>query len=141
MPGISTHELTQKLKDLSTFQTIIDENSSDFIAQPLSEALADLLKKKGITRSQAIKKSMINTIYGQQIFAGSKTPSRDKLLLLAFGMNLTFEETDILLKQQGYPRLYAKRQRDAIIIYGLMHKTSLMDINTLLFENELETLI
>ena len=84
---------------------------------------------------------MLNTIYGQQIFAGTKTPSRDKLLAIAFGMNLNFEETDTLLKQQGYARLYPRKERDAVIIYGLLHKLSLLDTNTLLYENDMETLL
>ncbi len=141
MSGISTRELTQKLKDLNDFEDVMTNSSSDFIARPLPEALADLLKEKGITRSEVIKKSMINTIYGQQIFSGSRTPSRDKLILLAFGMNLSFEETNLLLKEQGYAQLYARHKRDAVIIHGLLHKTPLLDLNTLLYENELETLI
>ena len=61
---------------------------------------------------------MLNTIYGQQIFAGTKTPSRDKLLAITFGMRLNPKQTDTLLKQQGYPCLYPRRKRDAVILYG-----------------------
>lgn len=141
MTKMNTHELTRKLEGLNDLQSILKENSSNFIAQPLCDALSDLLEKKGITRAQAIKRSMINTIYGQQIFAGTKTPSRDKLILIIFGLGLDLQEANALLKQQGYPCLYSRRERDAVIMYGLLHSLSLLDTNTLLFENDLETLL
>ena len=137
----STQNLLNVLNGTKSIDTILEQNSSSFIDQPLCDALAALLVKKGLTRSQAIKNSMLNTIYGQQIFFGSKTPSRDKLLAIIFGMGLTFDETETLLKQQGYPPLYPRHKRDAIIIYGLMHGISLLDTNTMLYENALPTLL
>ena len=141
MSGVRTQNLLEALRSRDSLSTVLAQNTSDFITRPLCEALAELLHKKGLTRSQVIRNSMLNTIYGQQIFAGTKTPSRDKLLAIVFGLQLDFEETDTLLKQQGYARLYPRRTRDAIIVYGLLHGLSLLDTNTLLYENELETLI
>ena len=141
MLGARTQNLLEALRDRDSLSAVLAQNTSDFITQPLCDALAELLVQKGMTRSQAIRNSMLNTIYGQQIFAGTKTPSRDKLLAIAFGMRLNPKQTDTLLKQQGYPCLYPRRKRDAVIPYGLLHGLSLLDTNTLLYENELETLI
>ena len=139
--GTCTQNLLNLLNNAKNIDTILKQSSSDFIDKPLCSALAELLEQKGLTRSQAIKNSMLNTIYGQQIFAGSKTPSRDKLITIIFGMGLTFDEAEALLKQQGYPPLYPRHKRDAIIIYGLTHGLSLLDTNTMLYENELSTLL
>lgn len=141
MLGLRTQNLLEALRGRDTLNDVLAQNTSDFIAQPLCDALAELLAQQGMTRSQAIRNSMLNTIYGQQIFAGTKTPSRDKLLAIAFGMRLDYKQTDTLLKQQGYPRLYPRRKRDAVLLYGLLHGMSLLDTNTLLYENELQTLI
>ena len=141
MTGLRTQNLLESLNSGKELGAVMEKNASEFIAQPLSEALAELLKEKGLTRAQAIRNSMLNTIYGQQIFAGSKTPSRDKILAISFGMNLSFQETDTLLKRQGYPCLYPRKERDAIIIYGLLHGLSLLETNTQLYENDLETLV
>ena len=141
MLGPCTQNLLNALGEHKTLDVVLKQNTSDFISRPLCDALADLLVQKGLTRSQAIRSSMLNTIYGQQIFAGTKTPSRDKLLAIALGMQLSFQETDTLLKQQGYARLYPRRQRDAVIIYGLLHRMTPLDVNTLLYENEMETLV
>lgn len=136
-----TKDLLQSLYSNEELSSILKNNHNEFVVQPLCHTLADLLEQKGLTRAQAIRNSMLNTIYGQQIFAGTKTPSRDKLLAIAFGMDLDFTQTDTLLKQQGYPRLYPRHQRDAVIIYGLLHRLSLLDTNTLLYENDLPTLL
>ncbi len=141
MLGPCTQNLLNALGERKTLDVVLKQNTSNFISRPLCDALADLLVQKGLTRSQAIRSSMLNTIYGQQIFAGTKTPSRDKLLAIALGMQLSFQETDTLLKQQGYARLYPRRQRDAVIIYGLLHRMTPLDVNTLLYENEMETLV
>ena len=141
MTGVQTHNLKESLKSRQQLKEVLEQCANDFVAHSLSDALAELLASKGVTRSQAIRKSMLNTIYGQQIFSGVKTPSRDKLLAIAFGLGLSFEETDTLLKQQGYPRLYPRQERDAVIIYGMLHGLSVLDTNTLLYENGLETLI
>lgn len=136
-----TQKLLENLSSYKELKNILQENTSEFIAQPLCDALAELLKEKNLTRAQAIRNSMLNTIYAQQIFTGSRTPSRDKLLAIIFGMHLSFQEADTLLKQQGYPRLYPRKERDAVIIYGLLHGLSLLDTNMLLYENELETIL
>lgn len=139
--GIRTDNLMKILSENREITDILQNNSQNFVAAPLPECLETLLKEKGLSRGQVIRNSMLNPVYGQQIFSGVRTPSRDKLLDIAFGMGLTFEETDILLKQLGYPRLYPRNERDAIIIYGFLHHLSLMDINTLLYDNHLETLL
>ncbi len=141
MTGKRTQDLMESLKSSTEIKEVLDKKAEDFIAQPLHTALEELLNTKGLTRSQVIRDSELNMIYGQQIFAGTRTPSRDKLLAIAFGMKLDFEETDTLLKQQGYPRLYPRNQRDAVIIYSFLHGLSLLDTNTLLYDNELKTLI
>ena len=101
MLGLRTQNLLKTLNDSEDLNAVLAQNASEFIAQPLCDTLAALLKEKGLTRSQAILGSMLNMIYGQQIFAGTKTPSRDKLIAIAFGMQLSFQEADTLLKQQG----------------------------------------
>lgn len=103
MLGLRTQNLLKSLNESEDLRAVLEQSASDFVAQPLCEALAALLKEKGLTRSQAIRNSLLNTIYGQQIFAGTKTPSRDKLIAIAFGMQLSFQEADTLLKQQGIP--------------------------------------
>lgn len=55
--------------------------------------------------------SQLDRAYVYQIFSGEKTPSRDKLIAIAFGMNLSDEETQKMLKLSGNRELYARDQR------------------------------
>ena len=139
MDGKQTQMLMESLKNCKEIDQVL-EKTDGFAAQPLAEALEELLAKKRLTRAQVIRDAMLNEIYGHQIFHGVRTPSRDKLIAIGFGMKLTFEEMDELLKKQGYARLYARNERDAIIIYGLLHDVPLMDVNTTLYEKNMETL-
>ena len=49
-------------------------------------------------------------------------------------------KTQELLKRSGLAQLYAKNRRDAIIIYGLVHKMELDAINDRLFAEDEATL-
>ena len=73
-------------------------------------------------------------IYAYQIFSGTRKPNRDKLLALGFGMELSIEEMQKMLKISEYPILYVKNKRDSIILFGLKKKASLSEVNELLYE-------
>ena len=135
-----TQALLEYLETSQNVEQVLEAKEADFVAEPLPDALISLLEKKKLTRAEAIRNSFLNNIYGHQIFQGVRTPSRDKLLALGFGMKLEFDEMDNLLKTQGYARLYARNERDAIIIYGFLHHIGIMDVNTMLYEKELDTL-
>lgn len=49
-------------------------------------------------------------------------------------MKLNLEETNRLLTVAHHNHLYAKQQRDAILIFGISKQYSLMEINELLDE-------
>jgi hypothetical protein len=102
--------------------------------------LDKLLVKKALKKSAVIKEAEISEVYGYQIFSGLRVPERKKLLCLAVGMHLNIEETQKLLKHAGYSQLYVKIPFDSVILYGLCKRLSVMQINEILFEYDLETL-
>lgn len=55
---------------------------------------------------------------------------------MCFALKLSFEEVQNLLKATGYPILYARINRDSIIIFALQHDITLTDTNELLFSME-----
>lgn len=61
--------------------------------------------------------------------------------MLCFGLGLTVEETQQLLKITGYPQLYGKNERDNVILFGLTRKLSIIDINNILYDLNLDILI
>ena len=132
MPEILTDDLLNSLKESPNLENFFAEHREHFAEQPLPEYLSALLKEKALKKSAVIRDSMLNEVYAYQIFSGQKTPKRDKLLCLTIAMGLTLEETQSLLKKCGYPTLYAKHQRDCVIIRGILEKKSVMELNSIL---------
>ena len=73
--------------------------------------------------------SNIQKNYGYQIFDGSKTPSRDKVIAIALAMQLTLDEANRLLHLSNNGILYPKIKRDSIIIFGLENNQKIIDLN------------
>jgi hypothetical protein len=107
---------------------------------PLHVYLNHLLEEKKIRKSTVIQKSGLDRGYCYDIFSGSKTPSRDKVLAICFALQLSLSDVQQLLKCTEYPQLYAKIERDSVLMFGLAHNLSLQDVNELLYEMELEIL-
>ena len=98
------------------------------------------MEAKGLKKAQVIKNAELSEVYGYQIFSGLRIPERKKLLCLAVGMALNIEQTQQLLKCAGYSQLYVKLPFDSVILYGLCKKLSVLQINELLYDYDLETL-
>jgi len=132
----TTTELLKILKTKDNYEEVI-ETQPTFIESTLSEYLEDLIERKNLKKVDVICKSGFERSYAYQIFSGKKIPSRDKLLTLAFGMKLTFEEVQDLLRENGYAELYPKNKRDNIIIFALYKGQSVLELNeSLLMMNE-----
>ena len=131
----STSELEKELSGCADLTGFLRENDAIFQKQSVSDCLRDLMEEKGLSKAAVIQKSGINEIYAYQLFSGARLPSRTKLLCLCFGMELDAEETQWVLKTCGYHELYAKSKRDSIILHALYHRTSLFELNELLYEN------
>ena len=66
---------------------------------------------------------------------------RDTLVAISFGMHLTFEETQLLLRIAKFAILDSRDRRDGIIIYALMHGLSIFECDDLLNNDNLITLV
>lgn len=102
----------------------------------LAEHLDALLDQKETSKAEVIYRARLDTVYGYQIFNGTRKPSRDKLLQLAFGFPLTYKETLTLLRIAGVGSLYVRRRRDSIIIFALNKGFSLEQLNELLEQED-----
>lgn len=131
----TTCELLELLKKSSNIEAYMDTSSDDLIKKiPLSDYLNTLIREKGFKRSTIINRSGLDRSYAYQIFDGLRTPNRNKVLSLCLSMKLGIEETQQLLKHTGYPPLYAKFKQDSIVLFGLDHGLSVMEVNDLLYE-------
>ena len=137
----STTELLKELENFDSFKEYQNANKDYMIAKSLSEYLCDLLKEKKLRKAEVIRKGELCESYAYQLFSGTKaSPTRDKLICLSIGMDLSVEITNSLLKLAGLLPLYPRAKRDSIIIIGIQNGKSVMEINETLFENDEKTL-
>ncbi len=135
-----TGKIVEELRLSKDFNSFYNENKDYFVESTLSELLNKLLEEKGLKKSQVIRNAEISEVYAYQIFSGVRVPERMKLLSLAVGMGLNIDEAQTLLKSAGYKQLYVKHPFDSIVLYGILNKKTVVEINELLFEYGLETL-
>lgn len=139
----TTQELIEMMQKSPSYTAYLSENSEELSPSfmRIDRALASLLAEKNVKKADIIAKSGIETHYAYQIFSGIKAPTRDKVIMLCIGFELSVEETQNLLKVTGYPQLYSKNKRDNAILFGISKKTGIIDINNLLFDLNLEILV
>ncbi len=135
-----TSKIIEELNLCDDFKSFYNENKDYMLSSTLSELLNELLKKKGLKKSKVIKDSELSEIYAYQIFSGVRVPERNKILCLALAMSLSLDETQKLLKSAGYSPLYVKLPFDSIILYAVCKNLSVIEVNNLLFQYDLETL-
>lgn len=130
--AMTTGTLLNRLKQHKDFQGFVRDNKPEFINVSLNNHLQELCKSRGLRPGQVISNAQIERTYGHQIFNGTRIPSRDKLIQIALGMGLTFDEAQDLLKKAGKGMLYVKVERDAACIFGFCRKMSVMEVQELL---------
>lgn len=131
----TTGELMEALQASKNIDQYIAENGQYLIRESLADSLNRLIEEKRLAKSAVIKKAEMNEIYGYQIFSGTRTPSRDKLLSLCIGMALSLEETQQMLKLAGFAPLYPKSKRDSIFILGIEKQAGVCAINETLYNS------
>lgn len=136
----TTEELQHEIKAATDIEDYLKNNQENLIQYNLPQYLNHLLSQKGIRKADVVRGSLLSKAYVYQIFSGKKTPSRDKLIAIAFGLGLSEAETQTLLKVSGNPKLYARERRDAVILFSLQRNHSIFETNDLLFEHNLKTL-
>lgn len=134
----STAQLQEMLKKCKSLNEYIKENETSFITGKPNEILNAEIEKRNFAKADVIRKSGIERHYAYQILSGKKTPSRDKLLMFCIGLEMTAKETQHFLLECSAPLLYAKNKRDNVILFALENKLTVIELNELLYELNLD---
>ena len=140
MKAKNTDELQKALMNASDLDKFLRENEEKFNRGDCQGLLAEMFEKRDMTKANLAKRAGMSNVYLHQVFSGRRNPSRNRMLCICIGMEASLEEAQELLKRSGMGLLYPKDRRDAIIIYGLLHKQSLFEVNDKLFCEGEETL-
>lgn len=136
----TTEELRHEIKAATDIDYYLKSNKKNLLTCNLPQYLNILLSQKGISKADVVRASLLNRAYVYQIFSGEKTPSRDTLIAIAFGLSLSDEEAQTMLKISKNRELYARDERDAIILFALQRNKSVFEANDLLFDHGSKTL-
>ena len=119
-----TNELLAELLDAPSPDAFASDHR--IVQRDLSAYLQQLLDEKGLARADVVREAGLNSTYGYEIFVGRKHASRDYILRIAFAMHATLQETNRMLQAAGHNELYCKTRRDAIIIFCIDKRYTLM---------------
>ncbi len=128
--SVGTSTLLRRIFKAANLHSYLDENEKSLVALTFTEHLEMLCRERNIIREHVIGRAGIERGFGHQLFRGSRKPSRDNVLRLAFGFGLDVEETQTLLRVARRAPLYPRIKRDAAIIYGLAHHNTIIEIQT-----------
>lgn len=130
----------RKLFNTTDIEEFIESNSHELEVPPFHEYISKVCKEKGMVPEQVIKHASIERTYGHQLFNGTRKPSRDKAIQLAFGLDLDLEATQKLLLIAQKSLLYPKIKRDAAIIFCFNNHKDIFETQSLLESLELTLL-
>ena len=128
----STRDLQRRLFSAPSFDLFLEENAGGLKTPRLCYHLSELCRVRGLRPVEVVRRAGLERTYGHQLFSGIRKPSRDKLIQLAFGLGLTVDETQELLKVAQKSPLYPKIMRDAAIMRCLFEGATIDDIQELL---------
>lgn len=112
----TTEELLNTLKQMD-IETFWNEHQEDLIQIQPHNFLADLILRSGLRKASVIRNSEFDTVYFHQIIAGTKVPSRDKLLRVLIALKAPFTDCQLALRLYGHAILYPRVRRDGCLIY------------------------
>ena len=125
----STDDLLEVLKR-DTLDDAIGKIKSEQLNITLKQYIDKLIAERNIKPADAHKRSGLNKSYFHALINGTKTnPSRDVLIRMCFGFEMSLDEAQKFLKTFGAAMLYARNRRDSIIIHALDNKLSVIECN------------
>ncbi len=128
---IPTREFYMKLLESPDLKEFFENHAGEMEIPPFRVFLCEICASTGQVPEQVIKKSGIERTYGHQLFNGTRNPSRDKVIQLAFGLSLDAGGAQNLLKIAGKNALYPKIKRDAIL-YCIENKKDFLETQSML---------
>ncbi len=141
---------TQELENIlgsihsKNFEMFCKDNKDSMASEKdsFNTFVKELIKSKGFTLQAVFLKADIPERYGYKILSGEKhTKQRDIILRICYAAEFTVEETQSTLKKYEMPQLYAKIQRDALLMITFNERPgSILEVNGILKKYGFDTL-
>ena len=130
--AIPTSDFLRRLFKSPDLEVFMQSHAAEMEISPFHVYITNICESCGQVPEQIIKRAGIERTYGHQLFNGTRKPSRDKVIQLAFGLGLDTDGTQELLKIAQKSLLYPKIKRDAAILYCLEKKKDFLETQSVL---------
>ena len=128
----TTSNLMRELMQVEQLDRYLEENGGQMIETTLAGELTRLLEERQLTRTEVAARSGLSRVYVYEVFSGKKLPSRDSVIRICFALSLGPQEIASLFKHTGYPPLYPRSRRDAVILFAARRHTTLPELTEML---------
>jgi len=132
-----TSTLFRLLLKTSNIKEFVSNHADNMQLPSFSEYIRGLCKDRGEVPERIIKRANIERSFGHQLFKGTKKPSRDSVLQLAFGFEADISTAQELLKHAGMSALYPRVKRDTAILYCLHKRFTIVETQNVLHDMNL----
>lgn len=142
----NTSELEKKLENVHPNEILkyLDENKDEMLSEErdFMKYMKEKFKEKGIKANEIFVQADIPMKYGYKLLSEEKhTNQRDIILRICYASEFTLQETQHALKLYQMEALYARNERDALIMACFnMRPGSIIDVNELLVSHVMEPL-
>lgn len=137
---LTTEELLKTIFKLDDIKKALESQENDYIFPNFNDYISGLSEKKNESHEKIIARAGLERSYGHKLFAGTRKPSRDTVIQLAFGFEADVEIAQEMLKVAGKSPLYPRIKRDVVIIYCLYNRVSFEKTQMCLSELDLPIL-
>ena len=117
-----TEELINELeqaKNTKEFVDFLKRNDAEMQRESFGDTLLRLCAKYEITPSILQPQIAISKSQFYCLLNGTRNPSKESVIKIAFGLKINQREVNELLQAAGYHALDPKDREDAIIMFGL----------------------
>lgn len=132
LPALSTELIAQGLENN---RFALDDLIHQVKLPSLAGCLNEFLGKRRMNTDAMAELAGMNRASAYKILNGEMKPSRNVLLRIALVLELSFEETQVLLKCGERASLSASRPRDLLLMDGVINRRSIDDVNLQLQQN------
>ena len=137
---LRTDTLMRRIFKAQKLDDVLRQNEPAMQPESFCALLASLCRELDTVPERVIRRAEIERSYGHQLFNGTRQPSRDKVLQLAFGFGLDVDRTQRLLRAAGKSPLYPRLKRDTVFIYALANGLDVLRVQELLQRYDLTLL-
>ena len=133
----NTTELVNELeqaKNTSEFEDFLKRNDVEMHRDSFGDCVLKLCAKYEVVPSILQPQIAISKSQFYSLLNGTRNPSKESVIKIAFGIKVTQSEVNELLRAAGYHALDPKTREDAIILFGLENGKEVGKIDELLKE-------